>query len=307
MVRNAFVAELTELAEKDSDVVLITGDLGFGVFEDFAMRFPKQFLNAGVAEQNMTMVATGMALEGKKVFTYSIGNFPILRCLEQIRNDVCYHNANVTVIGMGGGFSYGQLGMSHHATEDLSIMRALPNMIVVAPSGTDEVVGAMRALYKVSSPAYLRLDKSKIDFDDNLSPFELGKARVIREGDDLTLVAAGAILQEAVDAADMLSQDGINCRVLSMHTIKPLDSHAIRTAVLETGGIVTVEENTIVGGLGGAIAEICMEQKPRPLFFRRVGLQDTYSSVVGDQKYLRRHYHMDSKYLADTVKKLLCD
>ena len=304
-MRNAFLAELTALAEKDRDVVLITGDLGFGVFDVFAERFPNQFLNAGVAEQNMTMVATGMALEGKNVFTYSIGNFPTLRCLEQIRNDVCYHNANVTIIGMGGGFSYGQLGMSHHATEDLSIMRALPNMTVVVPSTKEEVSAAMQALYRESSPAYLRLDKSKYESEQDNAPFELGRARLVREGEDLTFVTAGGILQDVVETAEILGQEGIDCRVLSMHTIKPLDHDALDSAANDTGGIVTVEENTIVGGLGSAVAEYCLEQAIKPGFFKRIGLQDTYSSVVGDQKYLRHIYKMDSAYLIDAVKTLL--
>jgi transketolase len=306
-VRNAFLGELTALAEKDPDVVLITGDLGFGVFEEFAERFPKQFLNAGVAEQNMTMVATGMALEGKKVFTYSIGNFPTLRCLEQIRNDVCYHNANVTIIGMGGGFSYGQLGMSHHATEDLSIMRALPNMTVVVPSTAGEVSAAMQALYQTPGPAYLRLDKSKYESDQDNAPFELGRARLVRDGEALTFVTAGGILQEVAEAADNLMSNGVSCRILSMHTIKPLDHDALNSAASETGGIVTVEENTIVGGLGSAVAEFCLEQSIKPGFFKRIGLQDTYSSVVGDQKYLREFYQMDATYLIDTVNNLLLD
>lgn len=304
-MRNAFLGELTALAEKDPEVVLITGDLGFGVFEEFEERFPKQFINAGVAEQSMTMVATGMALEGKKVFTYSIGNFPTLRCLEQLRNDVCYHNANVTIIGMGGGFSYGQLGMSHHATEDLSIMRALPNMTVVVPSTANEVSAAMQALYHESGPAYLRLDKSKYDSDQDKAPFELGHARMVREGRDLTFVTAGGILQDVAEAADALMRDDINCRILSMHTIKPLDGEALSSAASETGGIVTVEENTIVGGLGSAVAEYCLEQAIRPGFFKRIGLQDTYSSVVGDQQYLRQIYQMDSTYLIEAVKNLL--
>lgn len=304
-MRNAFVEELTRLAERDRDVVLITGDLGFGVFEDFEARFPDQYINAGVAEQNMTMVATGMALEGKKVYTYSIGNFPSLRCLEQIRNDVCYHDANVTIIGMGGGFSYGQLGMSHHATEDLSILRALPNMTLVAPSTASEVRGAMRALYAQAGPAYLRLDKSKFDGDLDETPFELGRARRVRDGGDLTLVTAGGILEEVCAAADQLAAEGIDCRVLSMHTIKPLDGDALARASRETAGIVTVEENTIVGGLGGAVAEFCLEQADRPGFFRRVGLRDTYSSVVGDQRYLRGYYEMDAGCLVASVRALL--
>ncbi len=304
-MRDAFVSELTRLAEEDSDVILITGDLGFGIFEDFEERFPKQFLNVGIAEQNMTMIAAGMAMEGKKVFTYSIGNFPTLRCLEQIRNDVCYHDLNITIIGMGGGFSYGQLGMSHHATEDHSIMRALPNMTVVSPGSVFEVRGAMQALYNLSSPSYLRLDKSKADLGEYSQVFELGKASVIRNGTAVTLISSGGILEEIIQATDRLMIEGIDCRVLSMHTIKPIDIESLKKASEETGGIISVEESTIIGGLGGAIAEICLESNIRPGFFKRIGLEDTYSSIVGDQNYLRNHYKMDAQHIVEVVKGLV--
>jgi transketolase len=305
-MRDAFVEELILLAEHDPDLHLITGDLGFGIFEDFEERFPNQFLNVGVAEQNMMMVAAGMALEGKKVFTYSIGNFPTLRCLEQIRNDVCYHDLNVTIIGSGGGFSYGQLGMSHHATEDLSIMRALPNMVVVAPSSVAEVKGAMRALYKISGPSYMRLDKSKFDSDFKCD-YHLGMSVNVRDGEDVTLVACGGILSEIVKASDLLKHKGIECRVISMHTIKPIDKEAIKIASQETNGIVTIEENNILGGLGSAVAEICLENDIRPGFFKRVGLNDCFSSVVGDQFYLRDHYKMASEQIIQIVEGLLRD
>ena len=164
-MRDAFVAELTAAAEHDPRIILITGDLGFGVLTKFAERFPRQFINAGVAEQNMTAMACGLALEGRKVFTYSIANFATLRCLEQIRNDVCYHNADVTVVSVGGGFSYGQLGMSHFATEDIAILRALPNMTVLAPTGVWEAAQATKAIIAGRGPAYFRLDKGKAASD----------------------------------------------------------------------------------------------------------------------------------------------
>lgn len=304
MMRDAFVSELLLLAEKDSNVILITADLGFGIFEKFEERFPNQFLNVGVSEQNMTMVAAGMAMEGKKVFTYSIGNFPTLRCLEQIRIDVCYHSLNVTIIGSGGGFSYGQLGMSHHATEDLSIMRALPNMVVVAPSSASEVRGAMQVLYEHSGPSYLRLDKSKTECDTKMSTFQLGKAEKVCDGYGVTLVGCGGIVEELVVAANALKFEGIDCRVLSMASVKPIDGNALRIAAQETRGIVTLEENNIIGGLGSAVAEICLESNIRPGFFKRIGLNDTYSSVVGDQFYLRDHYGMSSKHIIQAVRKL---
>ena len=217
----------------------------------------------------MSMVAAGLALKGKKVFTYSIGNFPTLRCLEQIRNDICYHDLNVTIVSIGGGFSYGALGMSHHATEDLSIMRALPNITCVAPGSLDETKAATKELYKKQGPSYLRLDKSSATYNQ-LEKFTLGKALKAREGDDVTLIASGGVLEEALRAAELLEQSSISCRVLSMHTIKPIDKDSIIDAVEQTKGIITIEENNILGGLGGAVAEVCMEQNLRPLFFWKI-------------------------------------
>ena len=247
-VRDAFLAELTTLAATDERVTLITGDLGFGVLTEFAERFPSQFINAGVAEQNMTGIAAGMALEGYKVNTYSIANFTTLRCLEQIRNDVCYHDADVTVVSVGGGFSYGQLGVSHFATEDLAILRALPNMTVVAPTDTWETRILTKQMSLQRGPKYLRLDKGSAGLPPDPSSVQLGKIRTVRHGSDLTLIATGAILKEALAAAAELSDKGIEARVLAVHTVKPLDEVPLLAAAHETGGIVTVEEHTTLGG-----------------------------------------------------------
>src|SRR5437879_1465688 len=187
-MRDTFVSALLELARKDTRISLLTGDLGFGVLDKFSSELPRQYVNVGVAEQNMTGVAVGMALTGRIVFTYSIGNFPTLRCLEQIRNDVCYHEANVKVVTVGGGFAYGGLGISHHATEDLAVMRALPNMVVVAPGDPVETDAATRAVALGRGPSYLRLGRAG-ERAVHIAPlrFELGKAIVVREGGDLTL------------------------------------------------------------------------------------------------------------------------
>jgi transketolase len=302
-VRDVFVARLTALAEADPRIHLVTGDLGFGVLTRFAERFPRQYLNAGVAEQNMTGIATGLALEGRIVFTYSIANFPTLRCLEQIRNDACYHDANVKVVAIGGGFSYGALGISHHATEDLSIMRALPAITVVAPGDDWETAEATSALAATPGTCYLRLDKSSAG--DTRRPgerFVLGRARVLREGGDVTLITCGGILQVVLRAAERLAGQGIACRVVSMHTVKPIDAAAIVAAARETGGIVTVEEHTVEGGLGGAVAEVCLDRGAFPGFFRRVGLPGCFSSIVGSQDYLRGRYQMDEESVVRAVR-----
>jgi transketolase len=301
-MRDAFVKTLIELAEENPAIMLITGDLGFGVLADFAHRFPRQYLNIGVAEQNMTGVATGLALEGRVVFTYSIANFPTLRCLEQIRNDACYHKANVKIVSVGCGMSYGPLGISHHATEDIAIVRALPNITVISPGDLWEARQATRAISGSSGPALLRLDKSAAA--ESFRPgevFELGKARRIREGHDVTLIATGGILGEALAAADLLRLESIHCRVLSMHTIKPLDTQELCAAAVETGGIVTIEEHSVEGGLGGAVAENLLEAGVIPRFFFRIGLRGGFTSIVGSQQYLRKAYSLDAASIAKVV------
>lgn len=301
-MRDAFINSLCFLAENDKDITLLTADLGFGVFEDFEKRFPNQYFNTGVAEQNMTGVATGLALEGKKVITYSIGNFPILRCLEQIRNDACYHKVNITIVGSGGGFSYGALGMSHHATEDLSILRSLPNINVIAPSTAKEAGEATVALIKNKGVGYLRLDKtSAADLDDDSQPFIIGGSRIYRNGNDITLITTGGILKDVIDAAIKLNKNGINARVVGLHSLKPIDKNQILDAASKTGGIITIEEHNKDGGLGSAVAEVCMDNEAFPRIFLRIALNDSYSSIVGSQQYLKMRYKMDASSIYNQV------
>jgi transketolase len=303
-MRDAFLDKLTKLAAADKDIVLLTADLGFGVFEDFESRFPGQYFNVGVAEQNMTGLAAGLALEGKKVITYSIGNFPTLRCLEQIRNDACYHDLNITIVASGGGFSYGSLGMSHHATEDIAILRALPAMSVVAPGTAWEAGEATEALVNLDGVGYLRLDKTVAN-GSSASSFSLGRSIRYKEGKDVTLLVTGGILRDVIQAAELLQELGIDAGVVSMHSIKPIDKDAIIAASNETGGIVTIEEHNINGGLGGAVAEVCMDGGVAPKAFLRIGLGDQYSSIVGSQDYLRAYYQMDATAIVERVQKLL--
>lgn len=293
-MRDEFFARLSDMAAQDARVFLITGDLGFGALDSYVASFPKQFLNAGVAEQNMTGIATGLALEGRVVYTYSIGNFPTLRCLEQVRNDAAYHGADVKIVCIGGGFSYGTLGMSHHATEDLGIMRSL-GIPTVAPGCLWEAAEATEALAKYPGTCYLRLDKSSAGMTARPGEsFVIGKSRELRKGEDVTLIATGGILGLALSAAtDLAHRLGITTRVISMHTVFPLDNAAVIAAAKQTGGIVTIEEHTVNGGLGSAVAEILIESGHAPRAFQRVGLRSGFSSIVGSQAYLRGHFAMD--------------
>ena len=305
-MRDAFIRQLASLAKADPRIILLTGDLGFGVFDEYRRILPEQFLNVGVAEQNLAAVATGMALEGNIAFTYSIGNFPTLRCLEQLRNDACYHRANVKTVAIGGGFSYGNLGFSHHATEDLAILRALPGMTVVAPADLWEAEQATIALAAHEGCAYLRLDKSNAGRTDRPGEqFELGRSRRLRDGKAITLIGCGGIVADLLAAADTLGAEGIDCRVVSHHTLTPVDGEALREAAEETGGILTVEEHSVAGGLGGAIAEHCLEVGPRPRRFRRLGLRDEFATVVGSQDYLRDRYGLGRAAVIATVRELL--
>lgn len=305
-MRSAFFRAIMQLAEQDERIHLVVGDLGFGVVEPFVQKFPNRFLNPGVAEQNMTGVAAGIALSGKIVFTYSIANFPTLRCLEQIRNDICYHQANVKIVSVGGGFAYGALGMTHHATEDLAIMRALPNMTVVAPGDPLEAEEATRAVAFHPGPCYLRLGRAgETVIHRNRIAFRIGKAVSLRDGDDVTLISTGGMLQTAVQASDVLAARGIQARVLSMHTLKPLDTEALLAAARDTRVVLTLEEHSLIGGLGGAVAEVLAESDELHVPFKRIGLQPAFSGMVGSQEYLRERLGLSVEAVVEAAQRLL--
>ncbi len=301
-MRNAFVQTLVELAQQDKSIELITGDLGFGVLKPFWEQCPDQFTNAGIAEQNMTTVAAGMALEGKNVFTYSIGNFPTLRCLEQIRNDCAYHDANVTVVCVGGGFVYGALGMSHQATEDLAILRALPNVVVMAPADIVEAQACTKALAEYKGTAYLRLGRGgESRIHDKIDNFQIGKAIKVHDGESVAIFSTGAIFEEVTDAYAQLKELGYNPAVYTFPTVKPIDKETIEQVAASFDFIVTCEEHNVVGGFGSAVAEVMAEMKQKKAYLVRIGLNDEYSVRVGDQKYLRTQYGMDGAAIVEKV------
>lgn len=295
-----------DLAQNDDRIWLLTGDLGFNVLETFADRFPDRFVNAGVAEQNMLGVAAGLASCSKIVFVYSIGNFNTLRCLEQIRNDVCYHRLCVTVVSVGGGYAYGPLGASHHATEDLAIMRSLPCMTVIAPGDLLEAQLATCAAVKSPGPHYLRLGRageSPVHHGD--IPFAVGKAIMIQDGLDLTLISTGTMLGTSLNVARRLTEEGVSVRILSMHTLKPLDTDSVLAAARETAAIVTVEEHSVVGGLGGAVAEFLSEYGEEKTKFKRIGLPATFCDRCGSQDYLLAESGLSEESIFRSVKLFL--
>lgn len=307
-MRDTFVKTLVEIAKEDKNIELVTGDLGFGVLKPFWEQLPDQFTNAGIAEQNMTTVAAGMALEGKTVFTYSIGNFPTLRCLEQIRNDCAYHNANVKIVCIGGGFVYGSLGMSHHATEDIAILRALPDVVVMAPGDLVEAQEATKAIAQYKGTCYLRLGRGgEKRIHDRIERFQIGKAIRVHDGEKVAIFSTGAIFEEVQGAYDLLKQQGLSPAVYTFPTVKPIDKDVICACAKDFDLIVTCEEHNIVGGFGSAVAEVMAEMPTKKAYLMRVGMQDRYATKVGSQAYLREQYGMSAKQIAEKIVKALND
>lgn len=305
-MRDTFVRTLVQLAKEDKNIELVTGDLGFGVLKPFWEQCPDQFTNAGIAEQNMTSVAAGMALTGKNVFTYSIGNFPTLRCIEQIRNDCSYHNANVKVVCIGGGFVYGSLGMSHQATEDLAILRALPDVVVLAPADLVEAEECTKALAKYQGTAYLRLGRGgEKRIHEKIENFRIGKAIKVNEGEKVAIFSTGAIFEEVTAAKEMLNEKGIHPAIYTFPTVKPVDRETIELVADSFDLIVTCEEHNIIGGFGSAVAEVMAEMKQKKATLLRVGLNDEYSIRVGNQKYLRNQYGIDANGIVEKTLKAL--
>jgi len=253
----------------------------------------------------MTGVACGLALEGYIVITYSIANFPTMRCLEQIRNDVCYHRANVKIVIIGGGLAYGALGVSHHSTEDLAIMRALPNMVVLTPCDPYETEQAVYKMIHHDGPVYYRCGyKGEPLIHRQAINFQIGKAIQVRDGKGVTLMGTGTIMNRVIKAAKILEDDGIEARVLSMHTVKPIDRDAIIKASIETEAILTVEEHNLDGGFGSAVCEVlCDEGLAVP--FKRIGIPNTYVHTVGSHEWLLDKFGFSPNSIAKSAKALI--
>ncbi len=304
-MRIAFVKTLFEKAKKDKSVMLLTGDLGFSVFENFMQELPSQFLNAGVAEQNMTGMAAGMALEGRIPFIYSIVPFVTMRNFEQIRNDICYHNANVKIVGVGAGFSYAIYGYTHYALEDIAILRTLPNLTILAPGDPIEAQFAVEEAIKIKGPVYIRLGKAgEPNIHRDSSQLQLGKAAVVREGKDVTLIASSIMLARGFEVAEALAKKGISCRLLSMHTIKPLDEKSIIDSANKTKAIITLEEHTIIGGLGSAVSEVLAEHSVG-IPFKRLAVKNEITKKMGDQEYMRNVFGLSSSQILQTIIEFL--
>jgi transketolase len=289
-MRTAFVEELTGLARENPAVVLLTGDLGYTVFEPFQAEFPERYVNCGVAEANMLGTAAGLAREGLRPFVYTFIPFAIFRALEQIRIDICYHELPVTIVGLGAGYSYADMGATHHAVEDIAVARSLPGLCVICPGDPWEVRGAIRALAAHDGPAYLRLAKRGepvVHGAEARDEFRIGRALVLQDGGDIALVATSNMLPVAVEAARHLKADhAIRATVVSMHTVKPLDERCVRRLAERCRAIFTIEEHSVLGGLGGAVCEVVADI-PTRCTVHRIGIPDRFVHVSGSQAYYR--------------------
>ena len=301
-MRNAFAAELKELATTDERIVLLSGDIGNRLFDNFKKECPERFFNCGVAEANMTGMAAGMAMCGLRPITYTITTFNTYRCLEQIRLDICYHNLPVIIVGVGAGLSYAGLGATHQSLEDITMLRMLPNMTVICPGDAVEVGLALRAVVKHEGPAYIRLGKKNEPVVHQQEPsFEIGKGIVIHEGSDVCILSTGNMLPIARDAAFNLQNHGVSARVVSMHTVKPLDADLLKDVFFNFEIIVTVEEHSLLGGFGGSIAEWVIDHQPLKGRLCRIGIADKFLHGCGNQENARNITGLTSDQISQKI------
>lgn len=303
--REMYGKVLAEIGQSNPDIVVLTADMmRSNKTGDFAKVIPERFFNFGIAEQNMMAAAAGLAVSGKTPYVSTFAAFASLRCAEQLRTDIAYPNLNVRIVSSHAGLSMGNGGTTHHATEDIAICRAMANMTVIVPADANECAKAVYASIDYPGPIYMRLGRGaepvvyKKDYD-----FSIGKAVTVREGSDVSIIACGILVMAAIKAARKLAQEGIEAKVIDMHTIKPLDEEAVLAAARDIGVVVTAEEHTIIGGLGGAVAEVLAESG-MPVKFSRIGLPDVYSTI-GSPDALYARYGLDADGIYQRVKEIL--
>ncbi|MFE5320502.1 transketolase family protein [Paenibacillus sp. NPDC056579] len=298
--RQALCETLLELAQTDRDIMVLASDSrGSAAMAPFAKAYPEQFVEVGIAEQNIVGISAGLAHSGKKPFVTSPACFLSMRSIEQIKVDVAYSGTNVKLVGISGGVSYGALGMSHHSVQDVAVCRAIPGLAVILPADRHETKRMTEALVQHEGGVYVRIGRNPVEdvYESDDYEFVIGKAVTMRDGADLTIIAAGETVRVALDAHTALKEAGVSCRVLNMHTIKPLDEEAIIRAARETGHIITVEEHSIHGGLGSAVAETVVQHQPVPI--RILGIPDE-PAIAGKTAEVFKHYGIS----ADNIKRI---
>lgn len=301
-MRQAFYNKLEQIAVKDKDVYILTANLGFKFFDNIRKNCPAQFIDVGVAEANMVGISSGLALSGKNVYCYSIIPFLTMRAYEQIRIDVAYHNLNVKLVGMGAGFTYGFEGYTHFGIEDMALMRAMPNMHVVVPDTIENAVKVAQLSYEYPLPLYIRLGRAGIkNRDGKDSDLEIGKGIILQEGKDIAIFAIGNMIGPALQASDILKNTGISATVINMHTLKPLDVSLVKQCMATHKGIFTVEEHSIIGGLGSAVSEVLAESSYGGVF-RRIGIPEVLdSSIIGTADYLWQAYGLNAEGIGKKI------
>lgn len=303
--RKAFTDTLLELAKKDKDIVVLTTDArGSVTLDEYARQLPEQFVEIGIAEQNSVGVGAGLAACGKKPFVCGPASFLSARSLEQVKVDVAYSCTNVKVIGVSGGVSYGALGASHHSLHDIAVMRAIPGITVILPSDAAQTCQMTRALADFKGPVYVRMGRNPVpDIYINEAPaFTIGKANLLMDGRDITIIGTGETVRHSLDAALRLKSKGISARVLDMHTVKPLDRDAVLKAAEDTGRIITVEEHSIHGGLGAAVSEIIVQSKLVPM--RIIGIPDE-TVITGTSPEVFKHYGLTGEAICKAAEDML--
>ncbi|MHA6530573.1 transketolase family protein [Paenibacillus sp. BAC0078] len=303
--RQVICETLLELAKDDRDIMVLASDSrGSAAMAPFANAFPEQFVEVGIAEQNIVGMSSGLAHSGKKPFVTSPACFLSMRSIEQIKVDVAYSRTNVKLIGISGGVSYGALGMSHHSVQDIAVARAIPGLAIVLPADRHETKKMTEALVKYDGGVYVRIGRNAVEdvYESDDYAFEIGKAVIMKSGTDVTIIAAGETVRIALDAAELLSAEGISCRVINMHTIKPLDEAAIIAAAKETKGIITIEEHSIYGGLGAAVAEVVVQNEPVPM--KVIGIPDE-PAIAGKTAEVFQHYGLTGDNLKQVAIELI--
>lgn len=303
--REAYGKALAKLGKVNDKVVVLDADLSKSTkTADFKGEFPERFINMGIAEGNMMTVAAGLSTCGKIPFASTFAMFAAGRAFEQIRNSICYPRLNVKICATHAGLTVGEDGASHQSIEDLALMRAVPNMTVICPSDAVETEAVINAIAEYNGPCYVRLGRAGVNVINDRSDykFEIGKGVQLTEGTDITIVATGIMVDEALSAEKMLKSEGISARVINIHTLKPIDSEILVKAAKETGAIVTVEEHNIIGGLGSAVSEVICEESPVPVI--KVGVKDTFGES-GKPEELLKAYGLKDVNIVEAAKKAI--
>ncbi|HFL2405815.1 TPA: transketolase family protein [Clostridioides difficile] len=303
--RKVICDALVDIAKYDKDIIVLTSDSrGSASMSEFAELYPEQFVEVGIAEQNLVGIASGLASCGKKTYVASPACFLSMRSIEQIKIDVAYSKNNVKLIGISGGISYGALGMTHHSLQDIAVTRAIPDIQVLLPADRYETKKMIQELYKSDIPAYIRIGRNPVEdvYENEDFDFKIGRANELHSGNDITVIATGETVRIALDAAIELEKHGIECRVINMHTIKPLDKEAIIKSSKETKGIITIEEHSIYGGLGAVVSEVVVQNIPVKM--QVLGIADE-SPISGNSKEVFNYYGLNSENIVKIAKEML--